>query len=186
MKQESLLRIRRLFAAGLCTVCLTAANGVCADTEYRELKLGTEHNDVADLQERLTELGYYNGRISGHYGELTRDAVLEFQEDNGLEADGIAGAVTQELLFEGTLSGADAFTGTFNRVLKEGSKGADVLALQQRLRAMGYYGGSITGNFGSITAQAVMDFQDDNGLSSDGVVGDRTLALLNSTSSSGS
>ena len=74
MKQESLLHIRRLLAAGLCTMLLTAANGVSADTEYRELKLGTEHNDVADLQERLTELGYYNGRISGHYGELTRDA----------------------------------------------------------------------------------------------------------------
>ena len=49
---------------------------------------------VSALQQRLTELGYHNGAVDGHFGPLTGRALLAFQSENDLEADAIAGAQT--------------------------------------------------------------------------------------------
>jgi lipoprotein-anchoring transpeptidase ErfK/SrfK len=64
------------------------------------------------------------------------------------------------------------------RNLKEGMKGADVKALQQRLAALKYYPGSIDSQFGSATLEAVWAFQEVNGLSVDGVIGRATKKAL--------
>ena len=63
-------------------------------------------------------------------------------------------------------------------VLKDGDSGDDVISLQMRLRDLGYYNYKITGDFGSVTAQAVRDFQEDNKLKQDGIVGGQTAQLL--------
>ena len=65
--------------------------------------------------------------------------------------------------------------------LKKGSTGSAVKTLQRRLRDLGYYSGSIDGDFGDSTAAAVRAFQKANGLDVDGKVGSRTLAKLNSS-----
>lgn len=57
------------------------------------------------------------------------------------------------------------------RNLREGMKGADVKALQQRLAALKYYPGAIDSQFGSATLEAVWAFQEVNRLSVNGVVG---------------
>ncbi|MBD3784799.1 MAG: murein L,D-transpeptidase [Micrococcales bacterium] len=59
-----------------------------------------------------------------------------------------------------------------------GSTGAQVLELQQRLTALGYWLGTPDGRFGSLTQQAVFALQKSAGLSRDGVVGPRTRAAL--------
>ena len=61
--------------------------------------------------------------------------------------------------------------------LRRGSKGADVRAVQQRLSELGYSLG-VDGNFGPGTAKAVVAFQQENSLGSDGVVGPNTWAAL--------
>ena len=43
--------------------------------EARELEFGHEGDDVSELQQRLTELGYYSGDINGKFGEKTAAAV---------------------------------------------------------------------------------------------------------------
>ncbi|MEO0409914.1 MAG: peptidoglycan-binding domain-containing protein, partial [Cyanobacteria bacterium P01_A01_bin.135] len=53
---------------------------------------------VLELQRRLTELGIYDGPISGFFGELTEAAVIQFQQSQGLTADGIVGPTTAEAL----------------------------------------------------------------------------------------
>jgi peptidoglycan hydrolase-like protein with peptidoglycan-binding domain len=63
-------------------------------------------------------------------------------------------------------------------VLKLGSTGADVVALQQRLTALGYNPGSANGTFGASTRTAVMNFQRAKNLTADGVVGHATWAAL--------
>lgn len=59
-----------------------------------------------------------------------------------------------------------------------GSRGQEVISIQSRLSALGYYGGNIDGIFGAATQNAVIAFQKDNGLSPDGIVGTKTLAAL--------
>ena len=56
---------------------------------------------VVAIQARLRELGYYGGETDGLYGDSTFLAVVAFQRANGLKSDGLAGADTQRLLFEG-------------------------------------------------------------------------------------
>ena len=60
---------------------------------------GSQGEKVWKLQERLQALGYYMDAVDGQYGPGTRDAVIEFQKKNGLEADGLAGEETQRVLF---------------------------------------------------------------------------------------
>ena len=63
-------------------------------------------------------------------------------------------------------------------VLREGSRGADVLALQRDLSAAGYDPVYLDGQFGPLTARAVRSFQQDNGVVVDGEVGPETRAAL--------
>ena len=54
---------------------------------------------VKDVQRRLTELGYYEGNISGNFLGHARNAVKAFQKQNALEVDGIIGEMTWNVLF---------------------------------------------------------------------------------------
>ena len=63
-------------------------------------------------------------------------------------------------------------------VLRQGSRGATVRQIQQKLKNWGYYSGSVDGIFGAQTRKAVVYFQSKNGLTADGIVGAKTLAAL--------
>ena len=60
---------------------------------------GSQGEKVIKLQERLLQLGYYEGEVDGQFGPGTREAVVAFQERNGLDADGYAGEETQRVLY---------------------------------------------------------------------------------------
>lgn len=62
--------------------------------------------------------------------------------------------------------------------LQLNDSGDAVVTLQTRLTELGYYGGPISGVFGTLTEAAVMRFQTDAGLSPDGIVGPSTQAAL--------
>lgn len=59
-----------------------------------------------------------------------------------------------------------------------GSSGNIVLEIQRRLKAWGYYDGSLDSSYGYRTYVAVKKYQASNGLTADGVAGDRTLTSL--------
>lgn len=68
---------------------------------------------------------------------------------------------------------------TFTRTLKYGCKGEDVKDLKKALSDKGYVGLTFTnGNFLSSTRAIVKKFQKDNGLTADGVVGQKTVEAL--------
>ena len=73
----------------------------------RTLKKGSTGVDVKKLQQALIDLGYLSDTADGTFGAKTQDAVTLFQAVNGLDADGLAGAKTQALLFSGTALSAD-------------------------------------------------------------------------------
>lgn len=60
---------------------------------------GSEGEMVVQLQARLQELGYYNAGVDGQYGNGTRAAVRIFQQQHGLDADGVAGQKTMAVLY---------------------------------------------------------------------------------------
>jgi peptidoglycan hydrolase-like protein with peptidoglycan-binding domain len=62
--------------------------------------------------------------------------------------------------------------------LRRGDGGAEVLALQNELRALGYWLGTADGTYGYLTEQAVSAFQKVEGLSPDGVTGPNTRGAL--------
>ena len=68
---------------------------------------------------------------------------------------------------------------------KKGSGGETVSQIQTRLKNWGYYDGTVDGVYGSRTEAAVRFFQQKNGLSPDGQVGDQTLAALGISPGSG-
>ncbi len=63
------------------------------------LRNGSQGEKVRELQERLQELGYYQGEVDGQFGPGTKEAVVAFQARNGLDADGLAGEETQKMLY---------------------------------------------------------------------------------------
>lgn len=64
--------------------------------------------------------------------------------------------------------------------LRLGSKGDRVRSVQSRLKTLGYLTGAVDGDFGEATEKALKAFQRRNNLTPDGVVGQATIAKLNS------
>ena len=161
----------------------TSAATAGTTSAYRSLDLNDTGSDVLAVQRKLQELGYYDGELTGTYGNLTKEAVRQYQKQNGLGADGIAGEKTQTKLLGA--AGSTTSTATVTTTLREGSSGNDVLTLQQKLKDLGYYTGELTGNYGSLTKEAVRLYQRANDLGSDGIAGPKTLSKLNATPSTG-
>ena len=59
---------------------------------------GTTGQLVRDVQQALKNRGYYKGNVDGIYGTGTYNAIVSFQKDNALTADGIAGTETLRAL----------------------------------------------------------------------------------------
>lgn len=64
------------------------------------LRLGSRGEEVKKLQQALIEKGYLDGNADGIFGPKTENAVIAFQKAQGIKQDGIAGSVTQALLYE--------------------------------------------------------------------------------------
>lgn len=70
-----------------------------APTSVPVLKVGSKGQSVVELQERLIELGYLDGSADGDFDNGIKKAVIEFQKNNNLPADGVAGEATLSVLF---------------------------------------------------------------------------------------
>lgn len=58
------------------------------------IAVSEDNSQTVQVQQRLEELGYNPGPIDGVFGSQTADAVRQFQQDQGLDADGIIGPAT--------------------------------------------------------------------------------------------
>ena len=61
---------------------------------------------------------------------------------------------------------------------KYGSRGSEVIKIQEKLKRWGYYTGNVDGIYGSQTTAAVKSFQRKNGLTVDGIAGKNTLNAM--------
>ena len=148
--------------------------------QIRSLSLGMAGNDVYALQARLIELRYMTGVADGVFGQETQEALIAFQKNNNLTADGVAGYTTIKKM-SGSCKAATRVTPSpepAKLVLREGDSGDAVFVLQAQLFELGYYTGRIDGRFTSETTEAVKAFQRNNGLGADGIVGSGTQNKL--------
>lgn len=67
--------------------------------EYATIQRGQSGEAVLALQERLTELGYYTGKLTGKMDSPTQLAYKKFEKANGFNANGIASPEEQMVLF---------------------------------------------------------------------------------------
>lgn len=114
--------------------------------------LAEKLGDIRALQQRLIDLGYLNGSADGAFGARSQAALKQFQAVHGLEATGLPDDEAREVLFsEGTK--------TLPRRLRVGSKGDEVIALQEKLIQYGFLGAEADGSYGARTSSAVTRFQ---------------------------
>ncbi len=160
----------------------------------RTLRRGDSGEDVKSVQNRLTELGYYTGKITGNYNAGTQEAVTKFQKKSGIEADGVLGPVTRGALYgkyaiyavptaipvasKAPETSYPPITKENVIVIRSGSMGDVVLRLQKRLQELGYYTSRLDGVYLTDDIEAVRNFQSANGLKVDGKAGYDTQTAL--------
>ena len=108
-------------------------------------------------------------KVDGVIGQDTWTALWYWDKNGTFTIEN----ADQKVVIEGSTSvGANII------VMERGSKGAQVVKLQTRLKELGYYTGEIDGKYGPQTAIAVSKYQQDNKLKVDGKVGTQTLVSL--------
>jgi peptidoglycan hydrolase-like protein with peptidoglycan-binding domain len=152
------------------------------------LQQGATGAAVSELQDRLREAGCFDGPSTGYFGEQTREAVIQCQQQFGLTPDGIAGTETLDALAGGgQATPTDSYNGqtpsygrtpSYGEVLQLGDRGDAVRQVQQRLQDLGYFYGTPDGVFGQDTEASVVQLQRDRGLLEDGIVGSQVYAIL--------
>jgi putative chitinase len=90
------------------------------------------------------------------------------------------GWTDRQLCYQKAVNALGACEGPRDDILELGDDGEAVEALQARLMALGYVVGKVDGVFGPRVRAAVLAFQAENDLPTDGRAGPQTLAVLNS------
>lgn len=95
--KEKKLKIVFLFIS-ILTLAVFVHSKIYRPAITTSTKLGDKNNTVKEIQTALNQKGYYNGAIDGIFGNGTKEAVIKFQAENNLEADGIVGEKTATAL----------------------------------------------------------------------------------------
>lgn len=165
------------------------------------LRIGDANEEVRTIQRQLNRIAQNYPAIGptldldGVFGTETEGAVRNFQRIFNLTVDGIVGKATWyqiksiynavkglgELVSEGLTF--DEVDRIYSTTLQTGDTGNPVRVIQYYLAVLGYFDDAlprvaITGNFDSATEDAVRQFQAQQGLTVDGIVGRDTWNAL--------
>jgi peptidoglycan hydrolase-like protein with peptidoglycan-binding domain len=130
------------------------------------IKLGDSGDDVKRLQRvfaRMKVLGPDD--VDGVFGLQTEQVVNDFQQSNGLVADGVVGPITWSHVHPYREA---------SPTLQTGSLGPVVAMLQGVLKTGFGYPGAIDGIFGPATEAVVRQYQTDSGLPVTGIMDEQT------------
>ena len=142
--------------------------------------------EIYALQQKLNIFNY-NLPLDGDFGVRTENAVLDFQERNGLKTTGKADEETLEFLDKSlglpTTKEEKAEKQTETELpgrkegLAKGNMGPNVYEIQKKLNWLGY-NLPLDGDFGYLTEKAVKDFQRKNKITPTGVIDSITGELI--------
>ncbi|RYL94868.1 spore cortex-lytic enzyme [Sporolactobacillus sp. THM7-4] len=90
--------IPKVVATFLSLFFLFGLNGQASAFTNQILTQGASGDDVIELQARLQYIGFYSGKIDGHFSYGTYWALRSFQQKYGLKVDGQAGTSTKQKL----------------------------------------------------------------------------------------
>ena len=150
-----------------------AGNDACVPQDNSSLVI----NSTLDIQQFLSKNGFNPGPIDGQSGPKTKNAIISFQKENGLLADGIAGNKTKAAMRAYTGCKSENFCAARDNRSAKLDSIADV---QTYLANNGFNPGIIDGKMGSYTREAIKAFQRKVGLIPDGVAGTRTKSEMKS------
>jgi len=147
----------KIILTGLLGLALSG----CATTQGRQsasqlqTRVGELEQEVASKDEEIKELQY-----------TIKDLTYEVDRMKSRSSrTSISGGATSE----------SKGVGTDDNIIRVN---VDVKQIQSALKAAGYYNGNIDGKVGAQTRKAIASFQKDNGLKSDGILGQKTWGAL--------
>ena len=131
-----------------------------------EIDLMAQNETVLEVQRLLKIYGYNPGSIDGVLGGATRSAIVRFQTDNELNPTRFIDQATwaKLIIFKD------------NGFIVNGS--LNVKKIQQLLLNKGFNPGKIDGMMGDKTKEAIKNFQQQQGIKTDGKIGYQTLLKL--------
>ncbi|MEH1836035.1 MAG: peptidoglycan-binding protein [Nostoc sp.] len=142
--------------------------------QYPVLSQGKTGAAVTRLQQRLRQLGYLNANPNGNFGPMTRNAVIRFQRNYRIAANGIVNRQTWNTLL-----------GSSPTPTRSSLSTQQVRELQVRLRQLGYFKTNPTGNIGPITRKAIIQYQRNYRLPVNGIANAQVLESVRRTSTGG-
>ena len=186
-------KIKQIYAAVKRLSDITGEGLEISEVERRytrSLQLGDSGVDVEALQYYLAFLGYFFPElppipITGYFGEMTRDAVLTFQNMYGLTVDGIAGERTFREVERAYRAAVNELPANYQSAIGEpypgrflvfGDSGESVSIIQRYLNIISQTDPQIplvnvTGTFDEATRNAVFALQRQLGIEQNGAIG---------------
>ena len=135
------------------------------------------------MQVVLKSYGYYEGKIDGIFGNVSKRALISLQKSNNIDADGKIGPQTCTLLLNKQSIVRKIKLNTSNdtkvNTNPDSTYSQEIYDAQIILKDLGLYVSTVDGINGPGTKRAVREFQSKAGLVTDGVIGSKTKAALN-------
>lgn len=83
----------------LTTTLLSSSLQITANASGDLISFGSWHSEVPKIQQTLSNKGYFKHDVTGYFGSITKNAVMNFQKDQKISVDGIVGPVTRSKLY---------------------------------------------------------------------------------------
>lgn len=139
---------------------------------------------VEEVQRQLLASGYYKGPVDGVTGRLTRQAIIAYQQQQGLTVSGEASDdLAENIRYTREIAEASLFTGDVTPVADADLR-AQVRRVQANLNDLSYNPGTISGDMTAETHDAIRQFQHDHHIPETGEISAVLLSELDSAEAS--
>jgi peptidoglycan hydrolase-like protein with peptidoglycan-binding domain len=135
---------------------------------------------VQAVQEKLRQAGAYTGNVDGIWGADSEAALQHFQQTHQLQVTGQMNQATAATLGidPGTLLATAQPAPTAPPPAGATLRPQSIRAIQERLRALNFYNGTVDGIWGQSTQSAIERFQQGRGLQPNGQLNPATISAL--------
>src|SRR5699024_9631857 len=150
------------------------ANGIADSKTRSELdkylsgyKKGNSSKAIANFKKKLNKVGFSGITVTNYFGDYTKKKVKEFQENYGLNANGVANVKTLKKLDE-----------VYGSSYQLGKRNTQVTAFKKKMNKTQFSGISVTNYYGDYTENRVKEFQRFVGLRANGIADSKTRSEL--------